>query len=84
MEEEKKPLVEDLSEGKALNEEEVPQKPKNVFKYKNYTLTFLGALVSNLGSILYSFEVSFYILAFSVLLSVPVSSLLTHCFLSSS
>ena len=63
MEEEKKPLVKDLSEGKALNEEEVPQKPKNVFKYKNYTLTFLGALVSNLGSILYSFAVSFYILA---------------------
>ena len=39
------------------------EKPKNVFHYKNYTLAFLGALVSNLGNILYSFAVSFYILA---------------------
>lgn len=38
------------------------KKPKNVFKYKNFTLAFLGALVSNLGNILYSFAVSFYIL----------------------
>ncbi len=35
---------------------------KNVFAYRNYSLTFFGALVSNLGSILYSFAVSFYIL----------------------
>ena len=41
----------------------IEEKPKNVFRYKNFTLTFLGALVSNLGSILYSFAVSFYILA---------------------
>ena len=39
------------------------EKPKNVFRYKNFTLAFLGALVSNLGNILYSFAVSFYILA---------------------
>ena len=39
------------------------EKPKNVFHYKNFTLAFLGALVSNLGNILYSFAVSFYILA---------------------
>lgn len=38
-------------------------KPKNVFRYKNFTLAFLGALVSNLGNILYSFAVSFYILS---------------------
>ncbi len=37
-------------------------KRKNVFGYKNYTLTFLGAFVSNLGSLFYSFAVSFYIL----------------------
>ena len=37
----------------------------NVFKYKNYTLAFLGMLVSNLGSILYNFAVSFYILELS-------------------
>ena len=53
-------------EEKELIEEEKPvikEKPKNVFCYKNYTLAFLGALVSNLGNILYSFAVSFYILA---------------------
>ena len=43
-------------------ENEVVVKPKNVFAYKNYVLTFLGALVSNLGNILYNFAVSFYIL----------------------
>ena len=40
----------------------VTLKPRNVFTYKNYVLTFLGALVSNLGNILYNFAVSFYIL----------------------
>lgn len=40
-----------------------PEKLKNVFCYKNFTLAFLGALVSNLGNILYTFAVSFYILA---------------------
>ncbi len=43
-------------------ENSVTLKPKNVFTYKNYVLTFLGALVSNLGNILYNFAVSFYIL----------------------
>ncbi len=47
-------------------QEEIPPKQeppkKNVFGYKNYSLTFFGALVSNLGSLLYSFAVSFYIL----------------------
>ena len=42
---------------------ESPQnKPKNVFTNKNFVLAFLGAFVSNTGSILYSFAVSFYIL----------------------
>lgn len=42
---------------------ETPQnKPKNVFTNKNFVLAFLGAFVSNTGSILYSFAVSFYIL----------------------
>lgn len=37
-------------------------KPKNVFRNRNFTLTFLGALVSNVASLFYSFAVSFYIL----------------------
>ena len=41
--------------------EEVSVK-KNVFRNKNYTLVFLGALVSNVASLFYSFAVSFYIL----------------------
>ena len=40
----------------------IENKPRNVFTYKNYVLTFMGALVSNLGNILYNFAVSFYIL----------------------
>ena len=35
---------------------------KNVFRNKNFSLTFLGALVSNVASLFYSFAVSFYIL----------------------
>ena len=35
---------------------------RNVFFNRNYRLVFFGALVSELGSILYSFAVSFYIL----------------------
>ena len=35
---------------------------ENVFKNRNYRLTFFGALVSNVGALLYSFAVSFYIL----------------------
>lgn len=38
------------------------QKRENVFKNKNFVLTFFGALVSNIGATLYSFAVSFYIL----------------------
>ena len=45
-----------------LTPEQQPQKPKNVFKNKNFTLTFLGALVSNIAALFYSFAVSFYIL----------------------
>ena len=37
-------------------------KPKNVFKNRNFNLVFLGALVSNIGNLFYSFAVSFYIL----------------------
>ena len=43
--------------------EEENVKRKNVFRIKNFTLAFLGALVSNMGNIIYSFAVSFYILA---------------------
>ena len=56
------------NEEQVVNEEETKQeivqeeKPRNVFTNKNYVLTFLGALVSNLGNLLYSFAVSFYIL----------------------
>ena len=37
----------------------------NVFHNRNYRLVFLGALVSELGALLYSFAVSFYILQIS-------------------
>ena len=37
-------------------------KRKNVFRNRNFTLTFLGALVSNIAALFYSFAVSFYIL----------------------
>ena len=45
------------------NQPKHEEKLKNVFCYKNFTLTFLGAFVSNLGNTLYTFAVSFYILA---------------------
>ncbi|MCR5611319.1 MAG: MFS transporter [Clostridiales bacterium] len=38
---------------------------KNVFQSRNYLLVFLGALVSEMGALLYSFAVSFYILEIS-------------------
>ncbi len=41
---------------------EQPEKPKNVFKNKNFSLVFLGTLVSNIAALFYSFAVSFYIL----------------------
>ena len=37
----------------------------NVFKNKNFLLVFLGAIVSELGALLYSFAVGFYILEIS-------------------
>lgn len=43
------------------------QSPKkdNVFRNRNFRLVFLGALVSELGALLYSFSVGFYILQIS-------------------
>ncbi len=40
-------------------------KSGNVFASRNFRLVFLGALVSELGALLYSFAVSFYILEIS-------------------
>ncbi|MBQ3183289.1 MAG: hypothetical protein IJB57_06445, partial [Clostridia bacterium] len=37
----------------------------NVFNNKNFLLVFLGSLVSDLGSVIYSFVVGFYILEIS-------------------
>ena len=39
-----------------------PVKTKNVFTNRNFTLVYLGALVSNVAALFYSFAVSFYIL----------------------
>ena len=39
--------------------------PGNVFSVRNFRLVFFGALVSELGAVLYSFAVSFYILEIS-------------------
>ena len=50
-------------ENNSENQPKQVEKTKNVFCYKNYTLTFLGAFVSNLGNTLYLFAVSFYILS---------------------
>ena len=41
------------------------KKATNIFKNRNYRLVFLGALVSELGALLYSFAVGFYILEIS-------------------
>ena len=46
-----------------MNDE--PKKLKNVFTLRNFRLVFFGALVSELGAVLYSFAVSFYILEIS-------------------
>ena len=35
---------------------------QNVFHNKNFVLVFLGALVSNIGSLFYSFSVGYWIL----------------------
>ena len=50
-------------EEEVVEQQAQPEKLKNVFCYKNFTLAWLGALVSNLGNTLYVFAVSFYILA---------------------
>ena len=42
-----------------------PAKKNNVFLNRNFRLVFLGALVSELGALLYSFAVGFYILQIS-------------------
>ena len=52
-----------MEEEVIIEEQKQPEKLKNVFRYKNFTLAWLGALVSNLGNTLYVFAVSFYILA---------------------
>ena len=44
-----------------MDENQAPVR-KNIFRNRNFTLTFLGALVSNIASLFYSFAVSFYIL----------------------
>ncbi len=41
------------------------KKTANVFRNRNYRLVFLGALVSELGALLYNFAVGFYILEIS-------------------
>ena len=46
-----------------MSEENV--KKDNVFRNRNFRLVFFGALVSDLGAVLYSFAVSFYILEIS-------------------
>ncbi|MBD5507675.1 MAG: MFS transporter [Lachnospiraceae bacterium] len=38
------------------------KKLTSIFRNKNYSLVFFGALVTNIGSLFYSFTVSFYIL----------------------
>ena len=42
-----------------------PSAKQNVFSLRNFRLVFFGALVSDLGAVLYSFAVSFYILELS-------------------
>ena len=44
---------------------DAPVKKENVFFNRNFRLVFFGALVSDLGAVLYSFAVSFYILEIS-------------------
>ena len=43
----------------------IPVRKDNVFRSRNYRLVFFGALVSELGALLYNFAVSFYILQIS-------------------
>ena len=41
-----------MEEEVIVEEQKQPEKLKNVFRYKNFTLAWLGALVSNLGNTL--------------------------------
>ena len=52
-------------EGDLKNLNTNPAKKTNVFFNRNFRLVFLGALVSELGALLYSFAVGFYILQIS-------------------
>ena len=51
-----------MNEEPLTPDQEPPQKTQNVFRNKNFSLVFLGALVSNVAALFYSFAVSFYIL----------------------
>jgi len=51
-----------MNEEPLMPDQESPQKTQNVFRNKNFSLVFLGALVSNVAALFYSFAVSFYIL----------------------
>ena len=51
-----------MDEETMVPKQESQSKPRNVFRNKNFTLTFLGALVSNVAALFYAFAVSFYIL----------------------
>ena len=51
-----------MDEETIVPKQESQSKPRNVFRNKNFTLTFLGALVSNVAALFYAFAVSFYIL----------------------
>ncbi|MBO4378215.1 MAG: MFS transporter [Clostridia bacterium] len=55
------------------------EKSGNVFASKNFRLVFLGALVSELGALLYSFAVSFYILDISGNNAFPQGLYLALC-----
>ncbi len=51
-----------MDEETIVPKQEPQSKPRNVFRNKNFALTFLGALVSNVAALFYAFAVSFYIL----------------------
>ena len=51
-----------MDEETIVPKQESQSKPRNVFRNKNFALTFLGALVSNVAALFYAFAVSFYIL----------------------
>ena len=55
-------MVVDEFDSQETTNAEVPAKVRNVFTNRNFTLVYLGALVSNVAALFYSFAVSFYIL----------------------